>query len=92
MSIFKQAWTWYGNTFGKGKKVYVPKVVCMLPRSEGGLGIPDLKSVVKVMRVKMLISVLKSNVNDTWSMLAKQYMKCLDKKYGIEFFALRVDQ
>ena len=75
----------------EGKKVYVPKVVCMLPRSEGGLGIPDLKSVVKVMRVKMLISVLKSNVNDTWSMLAKQYMKCLDKKYGIEFFALRVD-
>ena len=75
----------------EGKKLYIPKDVCMLPRCKGGLNIPDHGTIVKVKRVKMLINILRSNPHDIWSILPTQYLKCLDNQYGIEYFAVRVD-
>ena len=75
----------------EGKKCYVSKEVCKLPRDKGGIGMPDLLIIVKVKRVKMLINILKAQADEPWSILPRMYVRCLDLKYGMDYFALRVD-
>ena len=73
----------------KGKRVIVKHNVCMLPRNLGGLGIPDFNVLIKVRRIKTLISVISSEPNESWSILAKKYIKSFDRLYNIDWFVLR---
>lgn len=74
-----------------GKQCKMDKEVCKLPRYMGGLGMPDLYTIVKVRRVKMLIKILQSNDDAPWSVLPKKYFRCLDSKYDLPYFALLTD-
>ena len=72
----------------ENKKVHVKKIICMLPRNLGGLGIPNFEAIVKVRRVKMLVNILLND--DKWNILARKHVRCLDKLYDIDWFSLRV--
>ena len=50
----------------------------------------DLPTVLKVKRIQWVIRVLKGHNDDNWKILPLQYFKCLDKYFGMDFFALRV--
>ena len=74
-----------------GKKCTVSRSICTLPRYMGGLGLTDLKTVIKVKRVKWIIRVLKECRGQNWSKLIENYLRCLDNEFGIKFFTLKVD-
>jgi hypothetical protein len=76
----------------EGKKCYVSRDICKLPRDMGGIGMPDFHTIIKVKRVKMVVSILKAEPEDLWSSMPKSYFKCLDVKYDLPYFALRVDE
>lgn len=75
----------------EGKKCFVSRKICQLPRNMGGLNFPNLEDIVKVKRVKMLINILKGDINETWCIMPLTYFKCLDTMYNVEYFALKVD-
>ena len=62
----------------------------MLPRHMRGLGLTDLKTLVKVKRVNWIIRTLKDRSNQAWSKLIENYLRCLDNEFGIKFFTLKV--
>ncbi len=65
--------------------------ICILPREMGGIGLPDLDSIRKVKRVKMIINILKTSSNELWSIIPQKSIRCLDGMYDISLFALKVD-
>ena len=73
-----------------GKTCTVNKNLCTLPRDMGGLGLVDLKTVVKVKRIRWVIRVLQDKQEQNWAQLIENYLRCLDNKFGIDFFALKV--
>ena len=72
------------------KTCYVNEEICRLPRDMGGINMPDFEAIVKARRIKMLVNLLKSNEGG-WSILPLDYFKCLDRKYNLQYFALRVN-
>ncbi len=74
----------------KGKRITVKKEICMLPRHLGGLNMVNIDVMIMVRRIKWLVRVLKSEP-DKWSHKALEYFQCLDKKFDINFFALRAN-
>ena len=73
-----------------GKRMPISKSICYMPRSMGGLDLVDLSTLVKVKRVKWVIRTLKDRQNQNWSKLIENYLRCLDNKFGVKFFALKV--
>ena len=73
-----------------GKRYSISKNICTLPRSMGGLGLADLNTLVKVKRVRWVIRMLKDNTSQNWSKLIENYLRCLDNKFGVTFFSLKV--
>ena len=78
------------NFLWSAKKCTINKSICTLPRNQGGLGLIDLKTVIKVKRIKWVIKVLKDKNKQNWAQLIENYLRCLDNKFGIDFFALKV--
>ena len=73
-----------------GKRCTVSKAICTLPRHMGGLGLVDLKTLVKVKRVKWVIRFLREDGGQNWARLIENYLRCLDNNFGIKFFTLKV--
>ena len=67
----------------------VSKNMIYLPRTIGGLGMPNFNLNVKAARIKMLIDVMKDE--SKWNIIARKYFKILDLEFGIENFALLAD-
>ena len=73
-----------------GKRSIVNREICYLPRDKGGLGIPNLQTLVKVKRIRWVIRLLKEDSEQHWSKLMENYLRCLDNKFGIFLFSLKV--
>ena len=73
-----------------GKDIKFSKDICHMPRSLGGLGLVDVKILIKVRRINWIIRVLKQNVDQSWSKLIENYLRCLDSQFRVKFFALKV--
>ena len=71
------------------KKCQVSRKVCTLPKDQGGLGMIDLSTLIKVKRIKWVIRILESKKNDHWVSMPMTYFKCLDHQFGLEYFALK---
>ena len=84
--VIKLLW----NFLWSGKKYTVKREICVLPRYLGGIGMVDFQTIIKVKRIKWVINILKGHTSDTWKILPLSYLKCLDKDFDIDFFALRV--
>ena len=41
-------------------------------------------------RIQWIVRVLKDETNQNWSKLIENYLRCLDNKYGINLFTLKV--
>ena len=44
-----------------GKRIPISRNICMLPRNQGGLGLVDIGTIVKVKRVIWVIRTLEEN-------------------------------
>ena len=73
-----------------GKNIRIKKEICYLPRSMGGLNVANIEALIKVKRVQWVIRFLKENSGQTWSKIFENYIRCLDNKYKIQFFSLKV--
>ena len=67
----------------------VSKEVIYLPRSLGGLGMPNFDLNIKAARIKMLIEIMKEE--SKWNFLARSYFKVLDSRFKIQYFAIFAD-
>ena len=74
----------------EGKKNRVNREVCVLPRNKGGLGMVDLRTSIKTQKIKWIKRILQAEDHDEWAMIPLRNLKCLDRKYKTEYFALRV--
>lgn len=74
-----------------GKKAKVRKQICTLPQYLGGINMPDIKTIVKVKRIKWIIRFLKSSAEDKWSIYPRMFFQRLDKRFGAKLFMLQVN-
>ena len=73
-----------------GKRSPINREVCYLPRDKAGLGIPNLENLVKVKRIRWIIRFLKENSQQHWAKLVENYLRCLDNRFDIFLFCLKV--
>ncbi len=78
------------NFLWDDRKITVPKNVVSLPRFKGGLNMTNVQTMLKAQKIKWIIRIL-SCTDEMWKVLPLKYITCLDKKYGIDFFLLRID-
>ena len=64
-----------------GKQPKISLETCFLERDEGGLGLPNLRTVVKSINVKTIHNLLHSTPTH-WNIIGKYYLKSLDAKFG----------
>ena len=74
-----------------GKKALVRREICVLPKKLGGIGMIDMKTAIKVQRIKWIIRMLMSSEKEEWNIIPLKAIKCLDTKFGIDYFTLRVN-
>ena len=79
--IWDFVWEW--------KTRFVSANVCYLPKSLGGLGLPNYDLIVKASRVKMVIDIMNDELS--WNIIARRHFSFLDRKFDICNFALLVD-
>ena len=79
--IWKFVWEW--------KTCFVSQSICYLPRSMGGLNIPNFDLCVKASRVRMVIDIVQNP--SKWNIISKKYLCVLDECFDIQRFALLVD-
>ena len=68
---------------------FVSKDVCYLPKTLGGLGLPNYDLIIKASRIKMVIDIMSNE--SSWNVIARRHLSFLDHKFGIDSFALLVD-
>ena len=73
-----------------GKNKRFSKEICYLPRNMGGLNLPNIVIIEKVKRVKWIIRFLKDVTEQPWIKLMENHLRCLDKRFSIPLFALKV--
>ena len=73
-----------------GKKYRIKREFCFLPKELGGLGVPSVDILVKVKRIQWIIRFLKSDIEQNWSQLIENYLRCLDNMFAIDYFCLKV--
>ena len=73
-----------------GKDVRFNRDICTLPRRLGGLGLVDVNIIIKVKRINWVIRALKDQEGQNWAKLIENYIRCLDNKFDIELFSLKV--
>ena len=74
-----------------GKKNKIRKEICVLPKNMGGIGMIDIRTVIKVQRIKWILRILNSPVSEDWNIIPYKVMHCLDNKFNCTLFVLRVD-
>ncbi len=82
--INKEIWKYLWN----GKNESVKREICMYKLTEGGLGMPNLRNVIKTRHV-MIVKRILSEGNEIWKTLPRKYFKSLDDMYNEEYFLLR---
>ncbi len=60
----------------------------MLKVGEGGLGMPNLRNVIKTKKM-MLIKRIICDEEQIWKVLPRKYLKSLDRQYNEEYFLLK---
>ena len=65
-----------------GKKAKVLMETCMLPRDQGGLGLPDVKSFLQSLKAKWISLFLKDSTNSPWKSLASSAIQGSNADYG----------
>ena len=73
-----------------GKDMRFNRDICTLPRRLGGLGLVDVNIIIKVKRINWVLRALKDQEGQNWAKIIENYMRCLDKKFDIPIFALKV--
>lgn len=71
-------------------KRQIPRNICTLPKHMGGIGMIDINTIIKAKRIKWVIRVLKNQKDEAWKITSLDAFKCLDKRFDIEFFSLKV--
>jgi hypothetical protein len=74
----------WGNT---GREL-VKREICIRSVENGGLGMPDIRTVIKACRVQLLMKLL-SGEPDKWKFLPRKYIESLDGKYGDTHYVLK---
>ena len=74
-----------------GKNLRFSKRICYLPKQLGGLNLVDIKILEKVKRINWVIRFLKDDTGQTWAKLSENYFKCLDARFGVNLFSLKVN-
>ncbi len=77
------------NFVWDAKTELVKRTACIRRREFGGLGVPDLNSIIDSSRIKMLGRIVEES-DEKWKVLARQYIQVLDRKYGMKYFVLHV--
>ena len=78
------------NFLWSGKKYRIKRDIVFLPREMGGLGMTDLNCLLKAKRISWITRTLLDASNQNWAAIIKNHLCCLDKKFDIKFFALKV--
>ena len=73
-----------------GKDVRFNRDICQMPRRLGGLGLIDIRIIIKVRRIIWVLRALKEKDGQNWAKLIENYIRCLDNKFGIQFFSMKV--
>ena len=73
-----------------GKSIRIKREICSLPKTMGGLNVVNLRSLIKVKRVQWILRFLKEGSGQNWAKLTENYIRCLDNRFDIEFFSLKV--
>ena len=73
-----------------GKNIKISREICSLPRSVGGLNIVNMEILIKTKRIRWVIRALQDKNNQPWAKLMENYLRCLDNKFDILFFSLKV--
>ena len=73
------------NFLWDGKQPKISMKTCFLHRDDGGLGLPNLRTIVKCLNIKSIYNIIHSDPCH-WNIIGKYYLKSLDIKYGTEFF------
>ncbi len=66
----------------------VKRDVCIRSVGAGGLGMIDLKTVIRACRLKLLTKII-GDKNEQWMILPRMHLKCLDSDYGEEYYMLK---
>ena len=74
-----------------GKRPLIRKEICELPRNLGGLGMPDISLVIKTQKIQWIKRILLTSDIESWNYIPLVNFKCLDSKFGVDMFALRVN-
>ncbi len=77
----------YRFLWGKGPEK-VKREICIRKIEDGGLGMIDLKTLIRASRIKLLAKIVDGS-KDQWKVLPRMYMTCLDKEYGELHYVLR---
>ena len=73
-----------------GKNIKIKRNIAFLPRDIGGLNIVNVEILIKTKRIMWVIRALKEQTGQTWAKLVENYLRCLDNKFKISFFTLKV--
>ena len=82
--IWKFLW---GNT---GREL-VKRDIRIRSVESGGLGMPDIRTVIKACRVQLLMKIL-SDGKEKWKFLPRRYLQSLDGIYGDVLYLLKAER
>ncbi len=77
----------YKFIWGKGPE-RVKRAICIRRTVEGGLGMIDLRTIIRANRIKTLQSIIEGS-NEQWKVLPRMYFKSMDTKYGDTYYVLK---
>ncbi len=72
----------------KDKMEAVKREICMHSIVNGGIGMPDIKKVIKTRQI-MMIRRIVSDEDELWKILPRKYLQILDHEYNEEYFLLK---
>ena len=80
----------YGNFLWDGKlKGKVKRELCMLPKGEGGLDMPDIGNIISTRRIKFVSNAIYLP-KEKWNYSAQYFFTKFDKFYDMRYFLLNV--
>lgn len=74
----------WGNT---GREL-VKREICIRSVENGGLGMPNIRTIIKASRVQLLMKILTGD-KDKWKFLPMKYIQSLDRTYGDTDYVLK---
>lgn len=62
--------------------------ICSRRLEDGGLGMINLKIIVRACRLVLLTKILEGG-DQKWKILPRMYFKCMDEEYGDTYYVIR---